>query len=417
MKWMLENVRTLLTSLMLAVIVWISAVNISDPNLTQNYPTPIKIEVVGLDPSMIIVGDLPATLTVNMMAPSSIWKQMTENKDSVRAILDLSGVGEGEHTLKLHLQISSRPVEIIDASVTSVEVSLEKISSKKLPIQLVLRGETAVGYKTGTALLDSASVTITGPASIVNQATKAEVELSIAGYRQDIQDTLSVMLTDDAGKMISGLNVSPSVVTVNQPIIQLGGYRDIAVKVNIAGQQAGGYRVTNISVFPPVVTVYSQNPALVADMPGFVETEPLNLNGGSQDIDTRIALVLPAGVEINGEQTVNVIVGISAIEGSLTLKGLTVTVLGLDANEAAKLSPTTVDLIVTGPLPELDALKLSDISITVDVVGLGVGTHQLIPTVTFVNPNISTQTINPGTIEVIITRATGVPSGTPTSIP
>lgn len=417
MKWLIENVRTLLTALMLAVIVWVSAVNISDPNVTQNYPTPVKIEVVGLDPSMVIVGDLPSTVTLNMMAPSTIWKQMTDNKDSVRAILDLSGVGEGSHTIKVQLQIAARPVEVIDRSVTEVDVTLEKVSSKKLTIQLVLRGETAVGYKTGTARLDSTTVTITGPASKVDQVTKAEAELSIAGLRQDIQDSLAVNLTDDDGTLINGLNISPTTVTVNQPIIQLGGYRDIAVKVNIVGQQAGGYRVTNISVFPPVVTVYSQNPALVADMPGFVETEPLNLNGGAQDIDTRIALVLPDGVEVNGEQTVSVIVGISAIEGSLTLKGLQLTVLGLDPNEEAKLSPNTVDLIITGPLPDLDAMKLTDISITIDVTGLKVGTHQLIPTVSFVNPNISTQTINPGTIEVIIAPATGILTGTPTRKP
>lgn len=417
MKWLLDNIKTLFSAIILAVIVWISAVNVSDPNITQDYPTPIKIEIVGLDPGMIIVGDVPASLTVNMIAPSSLWEEMIADKNSVRAIVDLAGVGEGTHTLNVSLQVTARPVEVVSASLNTVEVNLEKVSSKKLPIDLILRGEVAVGYKTGSPRLDSNSVTITGPASVVDRAVKAEVTLGISGLRQDIQDNLSILLTDENGNPVTGVSSSPSMVSVSQPIIQLGGYRDIAVKVNIAGQQAGGYRVTNISVFPPVVTVYSQNPALVADMPGYVETEPLNLNGGSVDINTRIALVLPDGVEVNGEQTVNVVVGISAIEGSLTMKGLPVTVLGLDANEMAKLSPNIVDLIVTGPLPELDSLRTSDISITVDVTGLSIGTHQLIPVVTFVQPNLTTQTINPGTIEVIIERLAGTTApgtGTPT---
>lgn len=417
MKWLLENTRTLATSIILAIIVWISAVNISDPNITQEYPQPIAIEVVGLDPSMVLVGDLPESLTINLIAPRSIWDQMAADKNAVRAIVDLSGIGEGTHTLKVGLQITSRPVEVISRSISEVEVTLEKVASKKLPIELVLRGEPAVGYETRAAKFEPREITISGPASLVESVVAAEVELVIAGLRQDIQDTLVVTLRDAEGEPVRDVTLSPSVISVSQPIIQLGGYRDIAVKVNISGQQAGGYRVTNISVFPPVVTVYSQNPALVADMPGFVETEPLNLNGGAEDINTRLALVLPSGVEVIGEQTVNVQVGISAIEGSLTLKGLPVQVVGLDATESAKLSPNTIDLIITGPLPDLDALKTSDITILIDVTGLGFGTHQITPLITFVQENIKTQSINPGTIEVIISSATGTPAGTLNSTP
>ena len=419
MKWLIENTRTLLIAIILAVIVWISAVNISDPNLTQQYPEPVAIELVGLDPNMVVVGNLPENLTLSMIAPSSIWNEMTADDDAVRAILDLSGVEEGTHTIKVGLQITSRPVEVISRSVETVEITLEKVASKKLDVDLILRGEPAIGYETRRATFEPHEVTISGPASLVDQVSTAEVELVIAGLRQDIQDDLAVTLRDKLGNPVRGLTLSPSVISVSQPILQLGGYRDIAIKVNISGQQAGGYRVTNISVFPPVVTVYSQNPALVADMPGYVETEPLNLNGGSEDIDTRVALVLPSGVEVIGDQTVNVQVGISAIEGSLTLKGLPVQIAGLDAAESAKLSPNTIDLIITGPLPELDSLKTSDITILVDLTGLGFGTHQLTPIITFVQQNSKTQSINPGTIEVIISPSTGTPTGTltPTQTP
>lgn len=419
MKWLIENTRTLLIAIILAVIVWISAVNISDPNLTQQYPKPVAIELVGLDPNMVVVGDLPENLTLSLIAPRSIWNEMTADDGAVRAIVDLSGVEEGTHTIKVSLQITSRPVEVISRSDETVEVTLERVASKKLGVDLILRGEPAIGYETRGATFEPREVTISGPASLVDQVSTAEVELVIAGLRQDIQDDLAVTLRDKGGNPVRGLTLSPSVISVSQPILQLGGYRDIAVKVNISGQQAGGYRVTNISVFPPVVTVYSQNPALVADMPGFVETEPFNLNGGSEDIDTRVALVLPSGVEVIGDQTVNVQVGISAIEGSLTLKGLPVQIVGLDAAESAKLSPNSLDLIITGPLPELDALKTSDITILVDVTGLGFGTHQLTPSITFVQQNIKTQAINPGTIEVIISPSTGTPTGTltPTQTP
>ena len=51
----------------------------------------------------------------------------------------------------------------------------------------------------------------------------------------------------------------------------------MAVKVVVQGQQAAGYRIENISVFPPVMTVFAEDPELVNELPGVVETQPLDL--------------------------------------------------------------------------------------------------------------------------------------------
>jgi YbbR domain-containing protein len=177
----------------------------------------------------------------------------------------------------------------------------------------------------------------------------------------------------------------------------------------VRGQQANGYRLTNISVNPPAITVYSGDPELVAALPGFVETEPLNLNEASQDIELSLGLNLPPGISVVGEQTVQVEVGIEALEGSLSLANMPVSVTGLAPGLSAQAAPETVDIILTGPLPLLEKLTANDIRITLDVTDLPVGSHQLAPLVEILITNIEVQSIFPGTVEVVIT-----PSGTPT---
>lgn len=412
-KWIVRNLKTFVLAFTLAVIVWISAVNTSDPTVTRDYPQAIKLEVIGLDPSLVVVGTLPEMVTVSMMAPISVWDSMTQTNGEVRAILDLSGLKAGKHALKIQPQVSFRPVQIVGLSVEKVSIDLEELGSVKLPVSVVLRGEPAIGYKTSTAQMEVREVTVSGPRSMIDKVSKAQVEIGIAGLRQDIQQELLVVVLDTNGRTLEDLNINPFKISVNQPIIQLGGYRDIAVKVNISGQQAGGYRVTNISVFPPVVTVYSQNPALIADMPGFVETEPFSLNGEAADINASIPLVLPNGVTTIGEQTVKVQVGISAIEGSLTLKGLPVEIIGVGNGLTALFSPNVVDLIITGPIPMLDSLKTGDIKVILDLTGLKVGKHTLDPMVQILINEIKVQTINPGTIEVTITPAGSQPTPLP----
>jgi YbbR domain-containing protein len=74
--------------------------------------------------------------------------------------------------------------------------------------------------------------------------------------------------------------------------------------------------------------------------------------------------------------------------------------------------PQTVDVIISGPLPVLDALTPQDVIVTVDVTGLELGTHQLVPAVDVLVGNVLVESILPGTIEVVIS-----PPITPTITP
>jgi YbbR domain-containing protein len=366
----------------------------------------------------VIVGTLPEQVTITLRAPHSTWNELTSNDGQVRAILDLSGLGAGEHRITIQPQVKVRPVRVVSVSPDELNITLEPLATKTIPIQLAVRGEPAIGYQAGTAGLDPGQIVISGPQSQVDRVARIQADLSIAGVRQDIQSALPLHVLDANGQVINELTISPGTVQVNLPITQQGGYRDIAVKVAVRGQIAGGYRLTNISVFPPVLTVYSGNPAIVNDLPGYVETEPLNLNGESQNVDTRLKLTLPPGVSVVGEQTVHVQVGIAAIEGSLSLSGIPVDVIGLAPGLDAHISPATVDVILTGPLPLLDKLTPGDVKFVVDLTGLESGTHQATPQPQILIADIRVQSLNPGTIEVTIApRGPATPTPTETATP
>ncbi len=240
---------------------------------------------------------------------------------------------------------------------------------------------------------------------------RARVSISLDGIREGIDQAKPVEVLDENGQVIPGLSVSPQTVMVTLPVSQQGGYRDLAVKVVVRGQVASGYRLANISVFPPVVTVYSSDPTVVSALPGVVETQELDLQNASDDITTRLDLSLPVGVSVVGEQTVLIQAGISPIESSLTLSNEIVQVVGLPPGMTVQVLPPTVDVIVSGPLPLLDTLTRQDIRVTVDLSGLTVGTHQLTPKVEILIADVQVESILPGTIEVTLTL-TGTPSVT-----
>jgi YbbR domain-containing protein len=412
MRRFATNFRTFLLALALGISVWVTAVNAADPNEVRLYPNPIPLEIVGTDPSLIITSDIPTNIEVTLRAPNSVWEQLITQEASVQATLDLSSFGAGEHSAVVQIRVLYSPYQIVLVNPEVVTVVLEPLATQTLPVDVSLSGQPPIGYQAGEATLSPTEVVISGPESIVNEASRARVFVSLEGAREDIEQSNNVQIVSADNRVIRDLTITPESVQVKVPVAQQGGFRDVAVKVVVQGQIAPGYRIENISVSPPVVTVYSSDPSIVNEMPGVVETQPLNLQDANADITTQLGLNLPENVTVVGSQTVLVAVGISPIQTSLTLLNQPINVIGLSAGLAAQTFPATVDVIVSGPLPTLDALTPQNISVSVDVTGLKIGVYQLEPEVKVLVDNVLVESILPGTIEVVIS----VPA-TPTITP
>jgi len=409
LHWLGDNLRTFALALVMAVAVWISSVTAADPDIVQTFPRPITIEYIGQAPALVNVSDSAKQVSVTLRAPRSVWELLTTNADSVRATVDLSGLSAGKHTLDVQIQIEERPVRVVSYSPNKIDVLLEPLVTRSLPVNVTLKGDVAIGFQAGELSLDPSQVVISGPASLMQLVDHVQAEINISDLRADVNTTLTPRIVNGAGQPISELTLSPEKVSAKLPIRQQGGYRDLAVKVSVQGQVASGYRLNNITVLPPVITVYSPDLELVSGLPGYVETEPFDLTGASQDVEARLALKLQAGVSVVGEQSVLVQAGISAIESSITLSSKQVEVIGLGKGLQAGVAPTTIDVILSGPLPVLEELNPDDIHVVVDLTGLAAGTHQLIPRVDFLVNGIRVETLNPATVEVIISLATPTP--------
>lgn len=414
MRLFAKNLRTFLLALALGISVWVSAVSAADPNEVRSFPNPIPLEVVGLDPSLVLTSETPRSVDITLRAPRSVWEALTARDGAVRAILDLSAFSAGEHTKEIQLVVTERPYQLVFVNPSTVTVTLESIASRTFPVTTTLRGQPATGYQAGDATTAVDQVAISGPESLVKQAARARVLVNLDNVRETIDEALPVQIVDEDDNVIQGLTVNPETVRVNIPISQQGGFRDLAVKVVVQGQQAPGYRIENISVFPPVITIFAEDPERVNELPGVVETMPLDLQGQSEDISTRLSLNLPEGITLVGAQTVQVNVSISPIQTSLTLLNQPINIVGLEEGLSAQVFPQTVDVIISGPVPVLDALASQDVTVSVDVSDLEIGVYQLTPQVNVLLEDVLVESILPGTVEVVIALPT---TPTPTAFP
>jgi YbbR domain-containing protein len=376
-----KNLPSLFSAIALAVVVWVLAVTNTDPVEKRSYGRVVPIEVFGLNPALIITSEVPEQITLTLSAPVSTWESDLTSSNAVRAIADLSGLTAGNHSVPVNLQIDAQPVKVESYSPDMIEIEIEEVYSESFEIDLIQPSSPAIGYDAGNPTLDKKTATVNGPASLVDQVVGIQAVLDISQAKENIDANLELKAVDENGLIISGVLISPEEVNVRMNITQLGGYRNVSVKVVTIGQIESGYRLTNISSNPLVITVFSTDSDLVKNLPGFVETLPLNLSDASEDMVVSLPLDLPSGMTVVGESVIKVTVSIAPIQGSVTLADLPVEIIGLDPQLSAVLSPDRVDIILSGPLRTLDKLIPGNVRIFIDFTDSEEGTYQLEPSV------------------------------------
>jgi YbbR domain-containing protein len=404
MRKLLSFLPTLLTALVLAIIVWVSSVTARDPNQIITYERPIELEILGQNPDLVITHQQVEGVNVTIKAPSSVHARLANDLSLINANINLSGLDAGDHVLIPEVLVALKPAQVIEVSPASVDLSLEKVSSKTLPISLVQTGTLPVGFQTRSARLSQAQAKLVGPESLVKTVVEIAATIDISELTTSISRTLDLKPLNEAGVIVEGVVLSPNRVDVSIDVEQLVGYRNVFVKIVTSGSVAQGYHLSSIVVNPPTLTVYASNPDLIRGMPAYIETEPVNLNGAQQSFESRVGLQLPEGIVVIGEQSIQVSVGVEAIYNSTQIIGVPVTVINLAEGLQAELSPLTMDVYISGPMNLLENIGTTSVFITLDLTGLTEGTYQLSPRVELDRPELRLDSTLPGLIEVVITR-------------
>jgi YbbR domain-containing protein len=403
LRWLWRNLGSLLLAFILALAVWIIAVTNADPTETRELG-PIPIDYSGLRQSLLIVGDPPpSTGSITVRAPLSVWEQI--GTDNVALAVNLAGLEEGTHELAVETSLDVRPAQVTGWDPESISLTLERAATASLDIEIKTVGEPQLGFR--TTLVDSSPerAIILGPLSQVDRVVSVVVAVNVLERREDFEQVASLSAVDADGNIVEGVELDPEVAQVRVAIEPRERFRLVSVVPNLEGEEqlaAAGYRLTDVSVTPEVITVFSSDPTALQGLPGFVLTSPFDLTGATGNLERRLSLDLPQGVSPVEDQGVLVKVSISAVEGTITVNRL-VEVRGLTDGLYARLSPEAVDIILNGPLPTLNSLQLEDVRVILDLLDLDIGIYQIPPLVIIARTDVEHERVFPSTIEITIT--------------
>jgi len=397
LRWLESNIVSILLALLLALVVWVVASQDADPVEQTDFERPVPIQIVGLQSGLVITNSPAESTIVQLRAPESVWLLLTE--DDFDIVADLSQLDAGSYDVPVEVAINAQAIPV-STNPDTIHVEIEEIWQRTLPIQLIVSGEIPTGYRGGSPLVEPSEVMIEGPKSQVLLVSEVRTLASITDLRETYNQDHSLIAIDADGNLVNEVSIMPSTVGVTIPIYPEADFREVAVRVNADLLPAPGYYVSRIVPNPLLVPVRGE-PEILNDIT-YVETQPIYLQGLTEDTTVNIQLVPPDDVTLEEVQIVEVLIYVEAQPGFTVLE-LPIEVVGLDERLEATLLPANAVVSLSGPLPVLEALNdEEDILVTVDLTDLTRGSYQIEPVVEITSGTVSAEEVEKVLIESIL---------------
>ncbi|MBN1485997.1 MAG: hypothetical protein JW981_00060 [Anaerolineae bacterium] len=402
-RQILQHITSLIFSLLLAFFFWATATEVENPTQQRSYKDYLPLVIEGVPDGMTAYNGEDTRVSVVLRAPQTVWNSL--KTEEIRAFVDLSEAEAGKVTVPIQVEVNREPVQVVEINPKEVTLNLEEIQEKDITVNVKVLGTPMLGYEAETRnpVVAPRIVKVRGPASVISEVKEVRATVQLDGEQRDVQGDYDALPLDEAGKELSYLEVNPKQVTVGIRIQALSGYRDLAVKAKLVGQPTAGYRITNVTVKPNVVSVVGRASA-VQSAPGYIETELINLEEATESLTITAFLQMPEGVSIivPPAPKVTVSIGIEAIETGITLDREP-KIQGLEPGLTVTVEPTSTVVILSGPIGLMDALDPDEIEVILDLTELTVGQFTLTPRI--ITPEgIRAESILPESITVILER-------------
>lgn len=313
---------------------------------------------------------------VSVEVTKSDYYRVTSN--NVRVELDLSRIREtGEQTVPLTASTAYGSVTGIYPD--SVTLTVDELMQRNVQVEVELDGADTgdVWYSEPTS--NPTIVTISGPASQVEQVASARAEMDLNGVDTvgSITRAVSFELLDNDQRPVDFPAVSTSTSSV---ITSVDAYpiEEIPVETDqakiITGSVAPGYQIDSVEVQPDTIAVAGAQRFL--DSLSAVQIYSINVNDMSETTTKTTRVNRQSDMRYLSTEEVLVTIRISERQITRTFDSMTPELTGL-AEGLTATRGRDFTVTITGPYGAVSGIGRSDVHLYVDVAGLPEGEYEL----------------------------------------
>ena len=365
---------------------------------TQTFNGDVTVVPMGQPADTFLLTVPPHVAVIRYFAPAGV----PVTGASFSASVDLSSVDPAAGAVSVRIDVTSPDsrIRILGYEPQFMSVQLDPIDHQVVPVQ-VERGVVPPGLDLGDTSVDPATVTVSGPQSIVRQvaAVRADVQIQPSGI--DVDQDVQLVPIDGVGNAVRTVDVTPSTARVSIPVFSDRQTRSLPVNPVLSGVPAAGFEIASVTTQPLTVLVEGDADQLAQLVS--VDTEPIPLTGVSANTTVQTSLALPTGIVPVGSDSIQVSIKLRQVTETRTFSaGLRL--VGTRRDLAYDVTTDRVIVTIGGSTADLDRLTGSSLIVDLDVTGLGPGTVD-VPITIDLPTGPTLVSANPATVSVIITAA------------
>lgn len=202
-----ENWILKLISLAFALVLWFFVMG--ESRMEVNHIVPLEYK--GLPEGLMIASEVPTSVALRINGPRAL--QVNLGPNDIELSVDLKGLSAGVTSFKRLDETLDIPsgLKITRISPSYVDVKLERVRERNVPVRVVLTGEPAPGFLVKSSQAKPDKVTVSGAESELKGVSEVVTEgldltnvqesftqivaLSYVGNYTDLKDTKTVEVT------------------------------------------------------------------------------------------------------------------------------------------------------------------------------------------------------------------------------
>ncbi len=396
---LLEHPVLKLISVLIAFLVWLAIMNVSNPVITRTISNiPVNVTNASYIESMNLSYALAEgfdTVSVTVEATRSVVEKLSPN--NISANVDLTQIVDMESDpVMVPVTVSAPGVNQSNITVTprNIQIRLEEMESKDFVINAVAGNSTpARGYEVGTLTSYPEKLAIRGPRSMIERIDKVQAEVDVSYLYQDSTLGATLHVYDKNGDELGESRMKYLSFSVDEEDIRVRVtlYKvvaDIPIYAETYGEPYPGYQTGEITVTPQTISIAGSDEALEdfrlngSRILISEESQAVDISGASEDVEIRVNLpdYLPAGIRLADGFSETVVVTVKILEyntKSLEYETKRIKKQGLKEGLNAVFESAVADIRVKGSDNALRNLTVDQIEAYVDLKGVPLGTSTI----------------------------------------
>jgi YbbR domain-containing protein len=420
-KWLRSNNVVKAIALMIGILLWV-VVHL-DVNKTAPSTTPLpgeetinaaKVVPVKLDGSHFSIQKIdPEIVNITLRGKQSALTKL--NTNSIQVQVDLSNAAVGTHAYPLY---TVNVPNSMSASLvpTTVNVTLEELQKKEVPVTINVVGIPSTGYIVGQPIVNPNRVHVTLRTSELNSVDSVQAELSVDKASGVVHKQVKLTAFDKNGKPVEA-TITPPLVDVEIPVTV--PFKEMPLQVKVVGLPAKGYSIAAMTQSVKRVTVFSSQTTL--DKMEFYNGPEVDVTDLSEN--KQFTLEIPLLNKDVRVDPVKVDISVEIVPtATLTMNNIPLRISGENDSFQTRIiipDKKEIQAILEGAPDLLGKLTLQDVQAIIDVSNLPPGKHELpinLSLPAFINKAETQPQSLTATVEIIAktsTAATPAASTTP----